>query len=101
MTRRVRIIDREHLERVKALPCIVCGRMGPSDAHHVRVGPDGRHYGMGQKADDTETIPLCKLHHQYGDASYHAGPRTFVERYGHERMLLEKTLALLSVYDVD
>ena len=30
--------EREHLARVKALPCSVCGASGPSEAHHVKQG---------------------------------------------------------------
>ena len=48
-----------HLERVKALPCVVCHRHGPSDAHHVFCG----RYGT-DKASDFDTIPLCKDCHQ-------------------------------------
>jgi len=28
--------EREHLRRVKELPCSVCDAPGPSDAHHVK-----------------------------------------------------------------
>ena len=28
--------EREHLARVKALPCSVCDAPGPSEAHHVK-----------------------------------------------------------------
>ena len=28
--------EREHLLRVKSLPCSVCGAPGPSEAHHVK-----------------------------------------------------------------
>lgn len=28
--------EREHLARIKALPCSVCGEAGPSEAHHIR-----------------------------------------------------------------
>jgi hypothetical protein len=30
--------EREHLARVKALPCSVCDMPGPSEAHHVKQG---------------------------------------------------------------
>jgi hypothetical protein len=44
--------DRQHLARVKELPCGVCGRAGPSDAHHIE---QGLHHLC---------IPLCKDCHQ-------------------------------------
>ena len=28
--------EREHLAKVKALPCSVCGAPGPSEAHHYK-----------------------------------------------------------------
>ena len=28
--------EREHLARVKSLPCSVCDKPGPSEAHHVK-----------------------------------------------------------------
>ena len=30
--------ERAHLERVKSLPCSVCGAPGISEAHHIRQG---------------------------------------------------------------
>lgn len=44
--------DREHMARVKELPCAVCDAPGPSDAHHIE---QGQHY---------TTIPLCRSCHQ-------------------------------------
>ena len=55
-----------HLARVKALPCVICGKPGPSDAHHCFHG----RYGS-RKASDFETIPLCKECHQDGPKSIH------------------------------
>jgi hypothetical protein len=31
-------IERQHLGRVKDLPCSVCDVSGPSDAHHIKQG---------------------------------------------------------------
>ena len=44
--------DREHLHKIKSMPCGVCGAAGPSDAHHIE---QGMHYLC---------IPLCKDCHQ-------------------------------------
>lgn len=30
--------EREYVERVKSLPCSVCGAAGPSDAHEINQG---------------------------------------------------------------
>lgn len=30
--------ERDHLAAVKALPCSVCSKSGPSEAHHIKQG---------------------------------------------------------------
>lgn len=62
-----------HLERVRALPCCVCGRPGPSHAHHH--GPRG----VGQKTSDYRTVPLCAMHHDEWHATHRAGSLDRVE----------------------
>lgn len=49
--------DPKYLEHVRERPCCICGASPPSDPHHF--GPRG----MGQKADDRRTVPLCREHH--------------------------------------
>jgi hypothetical protein len=57
-TRRVR--NKEHLDFVASLPCLVCGRQ-PCDPHHLRfVQPRA----LGRKASDEFTVPLCRIHHR-------------------------------------
>jgi hypothetical protein len=48
----------EHLRRVREKACCVCYAPPPSEAHHF-----GRR-GVGQKCDDCQTVPLCRLCHQ-------------------------------------
>ena len=43
---------------IRGLPCAVCDRPAPSEAHHHTGGR-----GRGQKADDRRTIPLCRVCH--------------------------------------
>lgn len=38
MLNKLNVREREHLARVKALPCSVCDAPGPSEAHHVKQG---------------------------------------------------------------
>ena len=38
MLNRLNTKEREHLGKVKALPCSVCDAPGPSHAHHVKQG---------------------------------------------------------------
>lgn len=47
--------NRRHIERVKSLPCAVCGDEGPSDAHHILEGRT-----PGRKSPDELCIPLCR-----------------------------------------
>lgn len=84
-----RVQSKIHLAMVAALPCIVCGAR-PVEVHHIRNG-----YGMGQRASDLETIPLCPGHHRTGPDAFHAGPRTFEARFGTERELLARVVAML------
>lgn len=68
---------RSHLERVKRLPCVICGRPGPSDAHHCICG----RYGS-RKVSDFAVIPLCKQCHQDGPLAIHNGKASWAERNG-------------------
>ena len=45
-----------HRAYINTLPCIACGRAGPSECAHIRAGTDG---GMGYKPADRFCLPLC------------------------------------------
>jgi len=78
-------VDKAHLDKVRQMPCIVCGRAGPSDPHH----PKGVEWGCGTglKAPDYTVIPLCRKCHQ----AYHDfGKKTFEATYGTHQSLLDK-----------
>lgn len=87
--------DPAHLARVASMPCCVCGAT-PVEVHHIRSG-----MGMGQRASDRDTIPLCSEHHRTGPDAFHAGPRRFQEIYGTERELLELTLEALKTQETE
>jgi ERF superfamily len=55
-----RIRDKAHLRFVAKQPCVVCGRL-PSDPHHLRFAQSR---GLGLKASDEFTVPLCRVHHR-------------------------------------
>ena len=60
LVRPVRRRDREHLRFVSMQECMICGR-SPCHAHHVNyLQPRG----IGQKASDEFTVPLCAIHHR-------------------------------------
>lgn len=72
-----------HLNRVAAMPCIICKKPGPSTVHHVRhkVTRSGTF-----ARDDRRVVPLCPAHHliQHGphesvEALHEAG---IFERFG-------------------
>lgn len=91
--------DKKHLDRVASLNCIVCLNEGlgptPAEIHHIRAG-----YGISQRAPDTETIPLCRIHHrgkENGEVGYHFSPTEFEVRYGTERELLEQVMEILKM----
>jgi hypothetical protein len=52
-----RIVNRELIDFVKTLECIIC-RQSPCDAHHVT--------SVGARGDDVATnlMPLCRADHQ-------------------------------------
>lgn len=77
---------KEHLQRVKQLPCAICGAPPTSDAHHCIHD----RYGTS-KASDFDTIPLCKEHHQIGPNAIHNGKETWREKYGADHSYITAT----------
>ena len=55
--------EREHIGRVKTLPCSVCDQVGPSDAHHIE---QGLQYTV---------VALCKDCHQGSFNGWHGQRR--------------------------
>ncbi|WP_407473486.1 Ref family recombination enhancement nuclease [Sulfitobacter sp. PM12] len=85
---------KEWMRRVKELPCCICYKHGPSDAHHVIHG----RYGT-RKAPDKDTIPLCKEHHQDGPEAIHNGKATWMEKHGPDYSYLPWVAAQLGEVD--
>jgi DNA recombination protein Rad52 len=52
--------SKDHLRRVGALSCLICGR-SPCQAHHIRYAQPR---AMGRKVSDEWTVPLCATHHR-------------------------------------
>ncbi len=57
-----------HMHRVKQLPCVICGKHPPSEAHHCQSNDWPR--------DDFATIPLCIPCHR-GQHGYHNAKATW------------------------
>lgn len=47
--------DKKHRQFIASLPCISCGRPGPNQCAHVRLG----WYRGGGRPGDDRTVPLC------------------------------------------
>ncbi len=94
--------ERDHMERVAALGCIVCrehyGGATPAGIHHLRGHPWS---GGGQRASHYDVIPLCGRHHQTGGygVAYHAGAQAWEERFGTQGELLARVQELLAQSD--
>jgi hypothetical protein len=56
-----------HLAFIRTLPCICCGNPIETQAAHIRMS-DARvvkvNAGIGAKADDFWTLPMCGYHHR-------------------------------------
>lgn len=76
--------EREHLARVKEMPCSVCDAPGPSDAHHIE---QGQHYLC---------IPLCKDCHQGSFNGIHGQRRIWQALKKTELSCLNQTIAALA-----
>lgn len=75
-----------HMMRVKAMPCVACGRAGPSEAHHCRSN--------GMARDDMKTIPLCIPCHR-GPQGYHLDKANWHAKHGPDYGFLPVVNALL------
>ena len=82
------------MDRVSALPCVICQRHGPSEVHHVICG----RYGQ-RKASDFEVIPLCPSCHRLGPLAIHNGKESWVERNGPDYGFIPVVRALLDQRD--
>lgn len=71
---------REHMARIAAMPCLVCGAW-PVELHHE-----------GKPRSDWHVIPLCPRHHrrEYGPGSYHYSPKAFYAMHGLRADLLSR-----------
>ena len=71
-----------YMGKVKELPCCVCGRDGPSQAHHCT--------GDGMPRNDWHVIPLCYDDHQ-GPEGYHARKKPWEDAHGKDYSYIDET----------
>lgn len=96
------IKDANYLARVRALPCII-GALFPIAKKHCWGRTEAHHKtgaGMGRKASDYDTMPLCFNHHSaqtrlaFGH-SVHKGQKTFEATYMTQEKLIAETRRML------
>jgi hypothetical protein len=75
------------------LGCCICGQ--PPQIHHLT---GVKYRGMGQKADDCYTIPLCMNHHTGAEGVHTIGKKTWEAKYRTQEELLEQTEIKIKEY---
>ena len=81
----------KRLAAIRKLPCVVCGR-SPVDAAHSNQSAHNK--GLGIKASDEFTIPLCRNHHVEYDQLQKMNRSESVEWFD---KMLEKTERMLNL----
>jgi len=61
---------------VASLPCMVCGANEVQVAHYCGMSGHKLGRGMGKKAHDLMTIPLCREHHEMVDSYQYSRDKT-------------------------
>lgn len=64
--------DPEFLAQIRKLPCMACGSIGSTEAHHIKTR------GSGGGDDPWNILPLCSYHHTLSPFAWHRGPRQFL-----------------------
>lgn len=83
MNNRLTPSERQHLARIKEMPCSCCGIAGPSEAHHIR-----------QHAQYL-CIPLCESCHRDGFNGLHGQGRIWSVLKKDEMSCLNETVRLI------
>jgi hypothetical protein len=79
----------DYLRFIRRQPCVVCGALYTIEAAHSGVR------GLGQKADDLFTLPLCRHHHRTGPHSHHKLGKRFWGHHALDRVTLIRELQRL------
>lgn len=81
-----------HLAKLRLLPCCVCGRVAPSEPHHLRHGR-----GSMTKAPDSKALPLYWEHHQGREGVHSVGAQYEVRWFlGHGIRCFDLAAALFA-----
>lgn len=82
--------EREHLQRVADLPCVVCF-YEYTEVHHLTGA------GMGLRSSHFDTIPLCCNHHRGKEGIHTIGKKTWEKKYGTQKKHLNMVKCILGV----
>ena len=80
--------EAKHIERVKNLPCGVCGHYAPSDAHHILEN--------SRRVSHFAVIPLCKDCHQDSHNGIHGEKAMWKVMRKTELLVLAETIERLN-----
>lgn len=89
--------EREWMDAIAQAGCCACKQEGyttPAEVHHIT--------SAGRRMGHLFTIPLCRWHHQLGDAdrpSVHGAKRSFEAKYGTQLELLARLKVELGFFD--
>lgn len=76
---------RQRFDKLSKYGCCICRK--PAEIHHL-IGFKWR--GMGQKADDINTIPLCVDHHRGNVGIHHLGMKKWEDVFGEQEYHLNQ-----------
>jgi hypothetical protein len=79
------IRSRKYLDWVKTLDCCMCRAPDYSDPHHITGKGQG---GMGTKADDLYTMPLCRHCHD----EMHKDPGLWADQWAYVAQTLREAV---------
>ena len=83
LSKNINAAAREHLARIKSMPCGVCDAPGPSEAHHIK---QGAHFSC---------IPLCSDCHRGPFNGWHGQRRIWNVLKKDELIVLSETIKRL------
>ena len=78
-----------HMEKVAALPCMICGAW-MVELHHE-----------GTPRSNMRVLPLCAFHHrrEFGPQAYHYNKRAFYALHGTSQELLDRVAKMIAADD--
>jgi uncharacterized Fe-S center protein len=84
----VNAAESNHIEKIKNMPCGVCGNSAPSDAHHILEN--------SRRISHFAVIPLCKSCHQDNHNGIHGRKAMWKVMRKTELLVLAETIERLA-----